>query len=259
MVAHHSSPLLILGNAWKAAEEDVVGAYVTDAAPIAAEPSAVPETGDHSDTGAEAYNFKEYVLNEYDLGDVDNRLYEYGAYDEYGLAPPKPTTAYEDEVGPGVAAETDVSESTVSITPRLCWPRGVCMKGPHQGLCPPVHALLVGCLSWDTCGVSKCIVCDFWFNDWQLSWGQCMHLGVTDILFASFHSSREAQEWFTLLFSFFLTTYYPHTHILYLISVCRPNLQPSQTHPTSPTPLVYTSILTTWQPSLPTLQLSYNS
>ena len=216
MVAHHSSPLLILGNAWKAAEEDVVGAYVTDAAPIAAEPSAVPETGDHSDTGAEAYNFKEYVLNEYDLGDVDNRLYEYGAYDEYGLAPPKPTTTYEDEVGPGVAAETDVSESTVSITPRLCWPRGVCMKGPHQGLCPPVHALLVGCLSWDTCGVSKCIVCDFWFNDWQLSWGQCMHLGVTDFLFGSFHSVAEKHRNDShSLFSFFLTTYYPHTHSLF--------------------------------------------
>lgn len=99
-------------------EEDVVGAYVTDATPIGLEP-IVPETGDNLDTGAEAYDFKEYDLKEYDLGEVDNRLYDYGAYDEYGTALPKPTGTYDDEVGPGVAAETDVSESTVSTTP---WP-----------------------------------------------------------------------------------------------------------------------------------------
>lgn len=98
------------------AEEDVVGAYVTEATPIAPEP-IVPETVDN--TGAEAYDFKEYDLKEYDLGAVDNRLYDYGAYDEYGAAPLKPTATYDDEVGPGVAAETDVSESTVSTTP---WP-----------------------------------------------------------------------------------------------------------------------------------------
>lgn len=98
-------------------EEDVVGAYVTEATPIALEPTVVPETVDNLDTGAEAYDFKEYDLKEYDLGEVDNRLYDYGAYDEYGTAPSKPTAAYDDEVGPGVAAETDVSESTVSTTP----------------------------------------------------------------------------------------------------------------------------------------------
>lgn len=98
-------------------EEDVVGAYVTEAPPIAPEPTAVLETVDNLDTGAEAYDFKEYDLKEYDLGEVDNRLYDYGAYDEYGTAPPRPTATYDDEVGPGVAAETDVSESTVSIAP----------------------------------------------------------------------------------------------------------------------------------------------
>lgn len=98
-------------------EEDVVGAYVTEATPIGLEPTIFPETVDSLDTGAEAYDFKEYDLKEYDLGEVDNRLYDYGAYDEYGTALPKPTGTYDDEVGPGVAAETDVSESTVSTTP----------------------------------------------------------------------------------------------------------------------------------------------
>lgn len=98
-------------------EEDVFGVYITDATPIAPEPTIVPETADNLDTGSEAYNFKEYDLKEYDLGEVDNRLYDYGAYDEYGTVLSKPTAAYDDEVGPGVAAETDVSESTVSTTP----------------------------------------------------------------------------------------------------------------------------------------------
>lgn len=103
----------------------MAGAYVTEDAPTAPEPTPVPETVDSPDTGAEAYDFKEYDLKEYDLGQVDNRLYDYGAYDEYGKAPPRPTASYDDEVGPGVAAETDVSESTVSIAPRPAG-RGVC-------------------------------------------------------------------------------------------------------------------------------------
>lgn len=149
-------------------EEDVVGGYVTEAAPIAPEPTTVPETVDNLDTGAEAYDFKEYDLKEYDLGEVDNRLYDYGAYDEYGTAPPKPTEADDEEVGPGVAAQTDVSESAVSITP---WPadRGVCAwkTRVRDSPCLPVHAFVAGCLSWDTCGVSKRIV-SWGFNDWQL-------------------------------------------------------------------------------------------
>lgn len=81
------------------------------------ETTAAPETVDKLDTGAEGYDFKEYDLKEYDLGEVDSRLYDYGAYDEYGTAPPNPTRTHDDEVGPGVAAETDVSESAVSISP----------------------------------------------------------------------------------------------------------------------------------------------
>lgn len=98
-------------------EEDYIGAYDTEAAPVAPEPTLVPETVDGPHTGAEAYDFKDYDLKEYDLGEVDKRLYDYGAY-EYGTAPSKAPAAYDDEVGPGVAAETDVSESTVSTVPR---------------------------------------------------------------------------------------------------------------------------------------------
>lgn len=121
MVTHHYYPLPSppgLGNALKAWEEaDVVSEYVTEANPIAPEPTVVPETVDNLDTDADAYDFKEYDLKDYDLGAVDNRLYDYGTYDEYGTAPSKSTANYDDEVGPGVAAETDVSENTVSTTP----------------------------------------------------------------------------------------------------------------------------------------------
>lgn len=72
---------------------------------------------DKLDTGTDAYDFKEYDLKEYDLGEVDGRLYDYGAYDEYGTATPGLTATEDDEVGPGVAAETDISENTVSGTP----------------------------------------------------------------------------------------------------------------------------------------------
>ncbi|MEQ2211399.1 hypothetical protein XENOCAPTIV_029696, partial [Xenoophorus captivus] len=41
-------------------------------------------------------------------------LYDYATYDEYGPLPSKAPTAYDEEVGPGVAAETDISESTVA-------------------------------------------------------------------------------------------------------------------------------------------------
>uniref|UniRef100_A0A673C882 Collagen, type XI, alpha 1a n=1 Tax=Sphaeramia orbicularis TaxID=375764 RepID=A0A673C882_9TELE len=135
------SPFATNGPAEAVEVEDVVGEYVTDAA--APEPTAVPETVGHVDPGAEAYDFKEYDLKEYDLGEVDNRVYDYGAYDEYGTAQVKPTAAYDDEVGPGVAAETDISESAVSIPPytphtwpggmRYWWGEGVCawpIRGP---------------------------------------------------------------------------------------------------------------------------------
>ena len=76
------------------------------------EPTVAPGTGN----AEEAYDFKQYDLKEYDLGGADRKLYDYGAYDEYGTAAlPDPTLSDHDEVGPGVAAETDASESAVSM------------------------------------------------------------------------------------------------------------------------------------------------
>lgn len=76
------------------------------------EPAVAPETAEEN-----AYDFNEYDLKEYDAGGADRKAYDYGAYGEYGVpVPPDPTGSYHEEVvGPGVAAETDISESAVSI------------------------------------------------------------------------------------------------------------------------------------------------
>lgn len=131
-----------MGNTQKAAEEDFVGGYFTETTPVASEPETVLETGDNLDTGAVAYDFKEYDLKEYDLGEVDSRLYDYGAYEEYETVPPRTATVHENEVGPGVAAETDISESTVSM--QLCpGDGGVCAwrVRVRDSLVLPVHVL----------------------------------------------------------------------------------------------------------------------
>lgn len=141
LVARRSSPApLPAPFAWvtpkKAVEEEVVGGdFVTEATPIGQELTVAPETV--VDAGVDAYDFKEYDLKDYDLGEVDRRVYDYGAYDEYGPGLPNPTVNYDDEVGPGVAAETDVSESAVSTAPRPGPPpppgRGaLCMQKPSS-------------------------------------------------------------------------------------------------------------------------------
>uniref|UniRef100_A0A3Q2CAA8 Collagen, type XI, alpha 1a n=1 Tax=Cyprinodon variegatus TaxID=28743 RepID=A0A3Q2CAA8_CYPVA len=107
------SPVATSGPS-QAVKEDLVGGYVTETPSIAPEPEAVVETVDNLDTGAEAYDSKDYDLTDYDLGKFDSKLYDYGAYDEYGVLPSKSPPAYDEEVGPGVAAETDFSESTGS-------------------------------------------------------------------------------------------------------------------------------------------------
>lgn len=134
-------------------EEDVVGEFVTEATPFASEPTVATERVDKLDTGTDAYDFKEYDLKEYDLGEVDSRLYDYGTYDEYGTATPK-LTATDDEVGPGVAAETD---NTVSTT---LWPGDPGLWAACSGvscfvesLSLSVHAFLV-----------------FWKHMWLLVW-----------------------------------------------------------------------------------------
>ncbi|KAG2461338.1 COBA1 protein, partial [Polypterus senegalus] len=60
------------------------------------------------ETGETDYDLKEYDLNEYDKKDL-------GEYDEYDFKEERPTSSnYDDEVGPGVPAETDVTESKVN-------------------------------------------------------------------------------------------------------------------------------------------------
>uniref|UniRef100_A0A8C6PWX7 Collagen, type XI, alpha 1a n=1 Tax=Nothobranchius furzeri TaxID=105023 RepID=A0A8C6PWX7_NOTFU len=115
-VAHSFFLPLCSCNTCKAVEEEFVGAFVTEAPPVAPEPKNVPESVGNVDAGGEVYDFKEYDLNEFDLSETDNKLYDYGSYDEFGVAPSKPPAAYEEEVGPGVAAETDVSETGVCLS-----------------------------------------------------------------------------------------------------------------------------------------------
>uniref|UniRef100_A0A8C4SRE7 Collagen, type XI, alpha 1a n=1 Tax=Erpetoichthys calabaricus TaxID=27687 RepID=A0A8C4SRE7_ERPCA len=65
---------------------------------------------------------KEYDLNEYDKKDL-------GEYDEYEFKEERPTSSnYDDEVGPGVPAETDVTESKNSKNNGLPGPSG--LQGP---------------------------------------------------------------------------------------------------------------------------------
>uniref|UniRef100_A0A3B5MWE8 Collagen, type XI, alpha 1b n=1 Tax=Xiphophorus couchianus TaxID=32473 RepID=A0A3B5MWE8_9TELE len=59
--------------------------------------------------------FKEYDMKEYDTKEFVEKPYDYGTYvdyDDYGTTNAKPTPeVYEDEIGPGVPAETDISVS----------------------------------------------------------------------------------------------------------------------------------------------------
>ncbi|KAK0134735.1 Collagen alpha-1(XI) chain [Merluccius polli] len=127
-------PPCFINNNVKAVEEEVVeevgvatgGNLYTEALPATfQEPTVAPETAGRADT-EEAYDFKQYDLKEYDLGGgADRKVYDYGAYDEYGTAVlPDPTASYHEEVGPGVAAETDVSESAVAGVGGALGPKG---------------------------------------------------------------------------------------------------------------------------------------
>jgi len=112
------------------------------------EPAVALETAEEN-----AYDFNEYDLKEYDAGGADRKAYDYGAYGEYGVpVPPDPTGSYHEEVvGPGVAAETDISESAVSMaagpyaTPLLTSPGevDVCCVG-MRGWC--VDAWVLCCV-----------------------------------------------------------------------------------------------------------------
>ncbi|XP_064799724.1 collagen alpha-1(V) chain-like [Oncorhynchus masou masou] len=92
----------------------VAGDYVvTGAIPLGQEPPATPEAGlDSVDPGVDEYDFKEYDLG----GELDNKQYEYGVFDENGNELPNPTGTAEEEVGLGVPAVTEeLAQTTLGM------------------------------------------------------------------------------------------------------------------------------------------------
>lgn len=93
--------------------------YITGVEQVGADPTAAVETVASVDTKekvdpvTDVDEFKEYDLKEYD--NKAEKIHDYGDYYDFGLTGAKPTpTAYEEEFGPGVPAETDFRESSVS-------------------------------------------------------------------------------------------------------------------------------------------------
>lgn len=94
--------------------------YITGVDQVGVDPTVALETAapvdnqDKVDPATDVYEFKEYDLKEYDNKELE-KTYEYGDYGEYGPTDAKPTSAtYDEEFGPGVPAETDFKESSVS-------------------------------------------------------------------------------------------------------------------------------------------------
>lgn len=95
--------------------------YITGMEQVGADPTVAVETvvpvstKEKADPAPDVNEFKEYDLKEYDTEEFD-KTYDYGNHN-FGLPDPKPTpSAYEEEFGPGVPAETDIRESNVSGT-----------------------------------------------------------------------------------------------------------------------------------------------
>lgn len=91
--------------------------YITGVEQVGMDPTVAVETVTPVDTketvdpATDAYDFKEYDLKEYDEKEFLEKQYDY----DYGITDAKPTSAaYEEEFGPGVPAETDFRESSVS-------------------------------------------------------------------------------------------------------------------------------------------------
>lgn len=93
--------------------------YITGVEQVGVDTTAAVETVAPVDTykkvDSDAYEFKEYDLKEYDNKEFVEKPYDYGDYGDYGPFDTKPTSATkEEEFGPGVPAQTDISESSVS-------------------------------------------------------------------------------------------------------------------------------------------------
>uniref|UniRef100_A0A8D3ARY1 Collagen, type XI, alpha 1b n=1 Tax=Scophthalmus maximus TaxID=52904 RepID=A0A8D3ARY1_SCOMX len=100
---------------------EIVDDYITGVEQVGVDPTAAVEAAaavDAKETvepATDVYEFKEYDLKEYDNKQFVEKPYDYGDYGDYGPTEAKPTSpAYEEEFGPGVPAETDIRESSVS-------------------------------------------------------------------------------------------------------------------------------------------------
>lgn len=94
--------------------------YITGVEEVGVEPTAAVETAAPVDTqekvdpATDVYEFKEYDLKEYDNKEFVEKPYVYSDYGDYGPTDSKPTPEPYEEFGPGVPAETHISESSVS-------------------------------------------------------------------------------------------------------------------------------------------------
>lgn len=94
--------------------------YTTGAEEVGVDPTAganenVQILESKSNNEGDIQDFKEYDINEYEAKEIDPNNYEDSFY-EFNTNGAKPTSsAYEDEFGPGRPAETEVTESNVSL------------------------------------------------------------------------------------------------------------------------------------------------
>lgn len=98
--------------------------YITGVEQVGADPTVTVETVAPVETvvpvdtkekaapAPDVHEFKQYDLEAYDTKDFE-KPYDYGDYGDFGHTDAKPT-AYEEDFGPGVPAETDFRESNVS-------------------------------------------------------------------------------------------------------------------------------------------------
>uniref|UniRef100_A0A3B4ZKS0 Collagen, type XI, alpha 1b n=1 Tax=Stegastes partitus TaxID=144197 RepID=A0A3B4ZKS0_9TELE len=102
-------------------EGEIVDDYITGVEQVGVDPTVAVETAapvdpkEKVDPATDVYEFKEYDLKEYDNKEFVEKPYDYGDYGDYNPTDAKPTPeTYEEEFGPGVPAETDIRESSVS-------------------------------------------------------------------------------------------------------------------------------------------------
>uniref|UniRef100_A0A673ZH66 Collagen, type XI, alpha 1a n=1 Tax=Salmo trutta TaxID=8032 RepID=A0A673ZH66_SALTR len=151
-------------------EEMVAGDYVvTGAAPLGQEPPAAPEAG----LDSVGPRVDEYDINEYDLGgELDNKQYEYGVYDENDNELPNPTVTVEEELGLGVPAEMEeLTQTAVSMAPlssELRLTEG-CVYEPGVSWSPNLAFRLspqfVSCLGMGSLSVLAWGVCLSWHGE----------------------------------------------------------------------------------------------